>query len=293
MAVRTATAPGRIEPTKAVSQVLTLWLPLAGILLAYWSAQLINSGLSSDPHEGAANALGFALHVREPVIVDERIFGALPTSWLQDRWYTTNQTHWYDVPAAVVYVSHFFVIPVTAVILFFRNRTRFRAWIGSVLLLAMIGIVVYVVYPMAPPWLASQLGLVDEVHRISGIGWDYLHLSIVGNLLGGSQMASNPVAAMPSLHAASAALSAMFLWSGSRWWVRALLLLYPMAMGVTLIYSGEHYVVDVLAGWVAAAAAISGWRLQARVRRELALPRAAEDQLRKPESTQPRGASNT
>jgi membrane-associated phospholipid phosphatase len=34
------------------------------------------------------------------------------------------------------------------------------------------------------------------------------------------------------------------------WWWRAVLLAFPLAMGVALVYLGEHYVVDVLAGWV-------------------------------------------
>jgi membrane-associated phospholipid phosphatase len=257
----------RATPSRAVGQVLTRWLPLGAVLLAYWAAQLINTGLSANPVEGATNALGFALHVREPVSVDELIFGALPTTWLQDRWYTLGEVHWYDVPAALVHVSHFFVIPATAAVLFVRNRSRFRAWIGCVLLLAVIGIVLYIVYPMAPPWLAGRLGVVGEVHRISGIGWQYLHLDAVGSLLGGSQMAANPVAAMPSLHAASAALPAIFCWPAAAWWGRVLLAVYPIAMGVTLVYSGEHYMIDVLAGWLAAAAAVGGWRCRAAIRR--------------------------
>ncbi len=265
----------RGTPSRAVSAVLTLWLPLGAILLAYWAAQLINTGLSANPVEGATNAMGFALHVREPVAVDRWMFGALPTTWLQDRWYTPGQVHWYDVPAALVYISHFFVMPAAGAILFVRNRLRFRAWIGCVLLLAGIGIVTYVVYPMAPPWLAGRLGVIGEVHRISGIGWQYLHLDAVGSLLGGSQMAANPVAAMPSLHAASAALLALFCWRTSPWWARLMLAIYPIAMGVTLVYSGEHYVIDVVAGWLAAAAAVAGRRWQSGLRQRSSLRRSA------------------
>ena len=53
---------------------------------------------------------------------------------------------------------------------------------------------------------------------------------------------------MPSLHVAFAALVALFIASRlhSRW--RWLLALYPVAMGATLVYTGEHYVLDLLAG---------------------------------------------
>ncbi len=253
--------------SRFVSQVLLAWLPLALILLGYAAAQLINNGLSGEPTEGATNALGFPLHVTEPAAVDRWIFGELPTTWLQERWHSPPQVHWYDGLAALVYISHFFVIPLTAAILWFRHRARFREWIGCVLLLAGIGIAVYVVYPMTPPWLAARLGAVGDVQRISGIGWEYVHLNFVMGLLGGSQMASNPVAAMPSLHAASAALLLFFCWSRAPWWARCLLVLYPLSMGLTLVYTGEHYVVDVVAGWLAAGLSVGAWRVAQRFRR--------------------------
>jgi membrane-associated phospholipid phosphatase len=66
---------------------------------------------------------------------------------------------------------------------------------------------------------------------------------------------SNPVAAMPSLHTAFATLVALTIAARfrSRW--RYLLVLYPVAMGFTLVYCGEHYVLDLVAGVVYALAA--------------------------------------
>jgi membrane-associated phospholipid phosphatase len=62
---------------------------------------------------------------------------------------------------------------------------------------------------------------------------------------------------MPSLHAGSALLVALFLWpSVSSLW-RAALLSYAAAMAVTLVYTGEHYVVDVVAGWLVATLAVA------------------------------------
>jgi membrane-associated phospholipid phosphatase len=60
---------------------------------------------------------------------------------------------------------------------------------------------------------------------------------------------ANPVAAIPSLHSAVAFFVMLYFWrSAGRW--RWLLALYPMAMGFALVYMGEHYVVDVLLGWI-------------------------------------------
>jgi membrane-associated phospholipid phosphatase len=58
------------------------------------------------------------------------------------------------------------------------------------------------------------------------------------------------VAAIPSLHAAFALLVSVALWPlARRWWQRALLAAYPLAMGFALVYGGEHYVIDLLLGW--------------------------------------------
>ena len=80
---------------------------------------------------------------------------------------------------------------------------------------------------------------------------------------------ANPVAAIPSLHAAYPMLLALFFWRGAGRW-RWLLAAYPLAMGFTLVYAGEHYVIDVVLGWayavvvfVAVSAAYRWWRTPA------------------------------
>jgi membrane-associated phospholipid phosphatase len=81
---------------------------------------------------------------------------------------------------------------------------------------------------------------------------------------------SNPVAAMPSLHTAFAVLVALMIGARlrSRW--RYLLALYPVAMGFTLVYTGEHYVLDLIAGVVYALvvhAALNRWEARRAARR--------------------------
>jgi membrane-associated phospholipid phosphatase len=71
------------------------------------------------------------------------------------------------------------------------------------------------------------------------------------------QGGSNPVAAMPSLHAGSAMLVALFLWPLVRTVGRAALVGYVLVMAVALVYTGEHYAVDVAAGWATAGVAVA------------------------------------
>jgi membrane-associated phospholipid phosphatase len=111
---------------------------------------------------------------------------------------------------------------------------------------------------MAPPWLAAREGLLPSVARVSRRGFDALGIERQSMVFGGLP---NQTAAMPSLHTGLACLVAFWAVTRlrSRW--RWLALLYPLAMGLTLVWSGEHYVVDCLAGVLAAAVAmvLSSW----------------------------------
>ena len=54
----------------------------------------------------------------------------------------------------------------------------------------------------------------------------------------------------------AALLLAACLWPVTRWWVKSVLVLYAGAMALALIYTGEHYVIDVVAGWLTAGLAL-------------------------------------
>lgn len=270
-----------------VAQLLIAWSPLSVILLAYAVAGWVNGPLGTG--DGAdTNRLGFGLHVAGPARYDEDFFGAVPTVWLQER-LVDGSVHWYDALGALVYGTHFVSIPLVTGVVWFALRDRFTAWIAAVLTFTTVGVSGYVVYPAAPPWIASDQGEIGPVLRISNDGWDYLHLGWVGRLTALGQEGSNPVAAMPSLHAGSALLVAAFLWPTARTLWRAALLAYVLMMAVTLVYTGEHYVVDVVAGWLTAAVAVLA---AATVRRRRAARRTNVDpdaSVHAPPEPQPRG----
>jgi membrane-associated phospholipid phosphatase len=106
--------------------------------------------------------------------------------------------------------------------------------------------------------MAGEEGLLTGIHRTTGKGWEAIDVGTAAMFSKG-QEGVNLVAAVPSLHSAFVALVALFLWDRVRPWVRPLLLLYPLAMGLTLIATGEHYFFDVVLGWIYAGAAMAGW----------------------------------
>jgi membrane-associated phospholipid phosphatase len=86
-----------------------------------------------------------------------------------------------------------------------------------------------------------------------------------------SQAYANPVAAMPSLHGAFAVLAVVFFLPRTRHRFWPLLLAYPLLMALTLVSTGEHYVIDVVAGWITVGAVyfVVGWLETAWSRRIL------------------------
>lgn len=248
-------------------RVLVDWLPFTLVLMLY------------DQSRGVASRIGLPLHESDAAHLEARLFGGtVPTVWLQRHFLHVHAVHWYDALASVVYSSHFLATPALAAVLWWRNRRLWISYVARVVVLSFAGVVTYVIFPEAPPWLAAQHHIIGPVQRLSARGWDWFDARSVHTLLGAAQKAgSNPVAAMPSLHTGFAVLVAMFIARQltSRW--RYLLYAYPALMGLALIYTGEHYVIDVVAGAVyAVVASFAVSRFEQRgLRREIAAVEAA------------------
>jgi membrane-associated phospholipid phosphatase len=227
------------RPWHDVRRLAVDWLPVIAFLTVY------------DLTRGKADSLGIPIHVDDMITADRILgFGEVPTVWLQRTLLDPMTVHWYDVMTTLVYVSHFLAVYVVAAVLWARNRARFLAFIRRFCALTAAGLATYILFPAAPPWYAAQQGELDPVIRASGRGWDALGLSAAGGLIDYGQRLVNQVAAMPSLHGAFAALICAFFWARARWPLRLLLAAYPVAMGFALVYGGEHYVIDVLVGWL-------------------------------------------
>ncbi|MEH3140608.1 MAG: phosphatase PAP2 family protein [Mycobacterium kyogaense] len=257
--------------------VIRDWLPFALVLIAY------------DLSRGAATLIGRPTLWHWQADADRAMFdGAMPTVWLQERLKMPTPP-WWEVVISGVYMS-FFILPyVIAAVLWLRDRQEWKAFVRLFVGLNLVALLIYALLPAAPPWAAArctpgdvsggpsgpgcmfrpargvpdggllgsmqftQDGANDWVERIVGRGWGKLNLHSATALLDQGQASVNLVAAIPSLHAGMSAALAAFLWTRvqRRW--RPLLVAYPLVMAFTLVYSAEHYVVDLLLGWALAA----------------------------------------
>jgi len=232
---------------RQILQIVIDWLPIVLVLCAY------------DLARGAADSLGIGVHTHPMIDFDRFVFlGTTPTEWLQARLYEPGVVNWWDVAFTLVYTSYFIVPFALAGLLWVRDRVGFLRFTRRLVSLALAGVVTYIAFPAAPPWMAAEMGLLDGVHRTTSEGWEVLGVGTAG-LFSKGQSSANLVAAVPSLHSAFTALVAMFLWSRVRRRWRPLLALYPLAMALTLIATGEHYFFDVLLGWIYAGAVMAAW----------------------------------
>ena len=232
---------------RQILQIVLDWLPVVVVLCAY------------DFTRGAADSLGIGVHAHPMIDFDRFVsFGETPTQWVQAHLYQPGAVTWWDVAFTLVYTSYFIVPFAVAGVLWARDRLAFQRFTRRLVSLALAGLATYIVFPAAPPWMAAQEGLLEGIQRTTSRGWEVLGTQTAG-LFSEGQAGVNLVAAVPSLHSAVAALVAMFLWGRVRRGVRPLLALYPLAMGLTLIATGEHYFFDVLLGWLYAGAAMAAW----------------------------------
>jgi membrane-associated phospholipid phosphatase len=203
------------------------------------------------------------LRTRYPIVSDRLIGGGkLPNARLQkllsrfprggpvDRFLAW--THWL-----------WFIEPYLALALILaRDNPNFPRAARQMAAVFDLGCATYFAVPTAPPWWSSEEGLTDGegVRRVMvevgeetwGRAWPTMYGALGGN----------PWAAMPSLHFATSVSAAISLSEagkkeGALGWG------YALTLGFALVYLGEHYVTDLLAGGALVAAVRSGETLGA------------------------------
>lgn len=258
-----------IEPEWVVLALLVIAIALGRgrTFIADWGPFLILF-FAYEAMRGFAAKTGFAPHDLSGM--ERAVFGVtLPTVDLQHAFYNPNVVGAQDLVAMFFYFMHFPLPIVVGFIFWIRSRDHYRRFIAALLLMAMLAFVTYLFWPSAPPWWqygpASGYSGPDSVHKILNETVDKLWGKnyVVTPLY--THLNPNQFAAFPSLHASFPMLAAVYAWSRYRW-LSIALIAWSAAVVLSIVYLGEHYVVDALDGilYVAAAAilveAFTRWR---------------------------------
>jgi PAS domain S-box-containing protein len=223
-------------------ELLKRLLPFAGLLLIYESFR------SVVPH------LNTHVNYMFMVSVDKVMgLGELPTSVLQ-RWLWHGAVQWYDFMFYITYMLHFVLPFALAIVIWKLREKQYWRYVTAYLVVSFSGFLTFLAFPAAPPWMASDNGYIAHIARVSSNIWDSLGIHDFPSVY--NKISPNPVAAVPSLHAAYATLFALFvfaLFKRTKW--KYLALVYPINIYFGTVYMGEHYAIDEILGIVYAVGA--------------------------------------
>jgi membrane-associated phospholipid phosphatase len=234
------------------------WVPFVVIFLG-WEAM-----------RGIADKTGFAPHVSDLAHLETTLFaGHVPTAVLQQALNVGTLGRVLAYAATIVYFCHFVFPLAVGMVLWLVDRVQFVRFTTALMGMALVAFVIFLLVPTAPPWYAEQHGVLSGVQKIIGTTLPSAVSPYYTNLN------PNPVAAFPSLHAAFPFLGFLAL---RRVYPRAALLAlaWSVAVWFSVVFLGEHYVVDVIGGVVLAALS---WLVMMRV----AVPRVGMLQSHQPQ----------
>lgn len=194
--------------------------------------------------------LGFPVHAGDIRQLEQSIcFGVIPTSVLQHAFLSPAGLGAIDYVAVAVHGSYF-VAPYIVLAAVWGNRPSDTARLTIPLLGTLgVGLALNAALPSMPPWLGSSYLGTSDVQRILYL----VTQSVVGSSrqVGESLGDPNPTACLPSLH--FAVTFVLFLYVGEQGrLLRYAGAVYCLAMALSLIYLGEHYLVDCILGGVVA-----------------------------------------
>jgi PAP2 superfamily len=176
----------------------------------------------------------------------------------QDTFFAVISSYFYSL-------MHYLVTPVVLIWLYRKHRVNYGPARTALAISTAIGLVGYLLLPTAPPRMINGSGFYDTLASTQDWGW----WGGEGSVPRGLGALTNQFAAMPSLHVGWA------IWCGvliavyaERRWVKALGVAYPILTTLVVMATGNHYLLDAVAGaFTMAAGALLAAALPKRSRR--------------------------
>src|SRR5437867_2067225 len=227
---------------------IALWANRGGRFLRDWVPVLVGL-LAYGATVSAVPQLGLSVHYTPQIDADRIIgLGTLPTNWLQAHLYH-GQIGPLEIFSAAMYISHFLAPVLLAFLLWAVWRGQgFSDLLFGILVVSIMGDITFLLAPTAPPWLASNQGLIPPVQPILKDTLEHLQLTGLAAHKG-DESSYNIVAAVPSLHAAWPVICLLVIRKYRLpLWLFASQAALTLGIIFAIVYTGEHYVIDAAVG---------------------------------------------
>ncbi len=218
-------------------------LLIAGVYSLYDATRYLVAGKSSEAFENGHSILHF-----------EKVVGLAPEHWL-NKAFSAHMA--LGLPADYIYATlHYIVTPVVLVWMWRRHGSAYSQARSVLMVATILGLVGFSLLPVAPPRLLPDF--IDTMAKFSHYGW-WSNAASAPRGLGAD---TNQYAALPSLHVGWALWCGWQLVQYGRHRVTQVLgALYPIVLSVVVMATANHYLIDVLAGFVTVALAFGIVRL--------------------------------
>lgn len=239
-----------------IALLIALTMGMSKKFIRDWSPFILII-LSYEFLRGALPAITkFPVHSTDLIQIEQAIFHQIPTLTLQKIFYNPNNLQLYDYIFSLTYMSFFIAFMLLAFLFWVKNQKAFRLLAASALILYYLALITFVIFPAMPPWMASDKNLLPHVYRILWNTTAHMTVSKGGFPTMYNFFAANDVAAMPSLHAAVPTLMFIISLLFRHKILSIITLIYALTTYFTIVYIGEHYAIDAMAGIIYAIVAI-------------------------------------
>ncbi len=187
--------------------------------------------------------LSLPVYMHYVIGLEQGLFGAPPPSVrLQQALIPGGALGWLPKLLVTLHASHFLAFLFFGLLVWLARPAEFARFKLAIVIVMYTGIAVYLVLPTVPPWMAAgRFFVLDHIEHVPA------HIYNLATPELAASFDVNPIAAMPSLHAAFPVLLALVCFEHFGRWGLAMLG-YALAVLFAVVALGEHYVVDVLAG---------------------------------------------
>lgn len=212
------------------------WWRELGLAAAIYASYDVIHGLVQGDRATAVRNGSTLFHIEQLLHVD-------PEPWLN---HTLDSIPPIAIAACFFYATlHFVVTPAVLVWVYWKRPQGYGYARTTLALITLVALVGFWLFPTAPPRLIPHTGLRDTLSLFQSWGWWGGHVSVPAAV----RPIENVYAAMPSLHVAWAAWcgATVFLLARDRV-VRLLAVAYPVATGIVVMATANHYLLDVVGG---------------------------------------------